>query len=202
MDPGTKTLLIGERFAVFPFFEGQPREFEPGRLHVFIGPGKAFGSGEHETTASVLQEMERMDGWPNARVLDIGCGTGVLSIAAARLGARDITAIDTEEDAVAACRCNVALNGVADTVFVKHGDIGAVRGERYDIILANLYGDLLVEVADDTALLLKPQARLILSGISYEYAYEVKKAFIELGLAVARSRALENYCTFVLKKER
>jgi ribosomal protein L11 methyltransferase len=77
-----------------------------------------------------------------------------------------------------------------------------VRRERYDIILANLYGDLLVEIADDAALLLKPQARLILSGISYEYAYEVKKAFTGLGLAVARSRALENYCTLVLKKER
>jgi ribosomal protein L11 methyltransferase len=202
MDSGIKTLLIGERFAVFPFFEGRPREFEPGRLHIFIGPGKAFGSGEHETTASVLQEMEKMAGWGEARVLDIGCGTGVLSIAAARLGARDITAVDTEEDAVEACRRNIALNGVEGMVAVKQGDIGSVRGERYDIILANLYGDLLVEIADDAALLLKPQARLIISGISYEYAYEVKKAFTGLGLAVTRSRALENYCTFVLKKER
>jgi ribosomal protein L11 methyltransferase len=202
MDAVIKTLLIGEKFAVFPFFEGRPRELEPGRLHIFIGPGKAFGSGEHETTASVLQEMEKMTGWREARVLDIGCGTGVLSIAAARLGARDITAIDTEEDAVEACRRNIALNGVEDMIMVKRGDIGSVRRERYDIILANLYGDLLVEIADDAALLLKPQARLILSGISYEYAYEVKKAFTGLGLAVARSRALENYCTLVLKKER
>lgn len=201
MDPVTKTLLIGERFAVFPFFEGRPREYEPGRLHVFIGPGKAFGSGEHETTASVLQEMEKTAGWPGAVVLDIGCGTGVLSIAAARLGARDITAIDTEEDAVEACRRNAALNGVADIVSVKHGDIASVRGRRYDIVLANLYGDLLVEIADDASLLLKPQARLIISGISYEYAYEVKKAFTGLGLAVVRSRALENYCTFVLAME-
>jgi ribosomal protein L11 methyltransferase len=196
----TERLHIGKRFVVFPFFEGDPRSDDPARLPIFIGRGRAFGSGLHETTAAVLEEMETIPDWTASTVLDIGCGTGILSIAAARLGARSVTAVDTEEDAVAAACRNVRLNGVHDRVRVLRGDIRSAAGERYGIVLANLYGDLLAGIAADVASLTELTGRLILSGIGYQDAYDVEAAYARHGIALERSRALDDYWVFVMKK--
>lgn len=196
----TERIHIGKRFVVFPFFEGDPRNDDPARLPVFIGRGRAFGSGLHETTAAVLEEMEAIPDWTASTVLDIGCGTGILAIAAARLGARSVTAVDTEEEAVeSACR-NVRLNGVHDRVRVLRGDIRSAAGERYGIVLANLYGDILAEIAADVASLFEAPGRLILSGIGFQDAYDVEAAYARHGIALERSRALDDYWVFVMKK--
>jgi ribosomal protein L11 methyltransferase len=193
-----KKFEIGRGFAVFPFYDGTAGGVDAGeRIPILIGHGKAFGSGEHETTASCLEELEAAPGIKGARVLDLGTGTGILAIAAVKLGAREVVAVDTEADAVAAASRNAALNGAGPSVRLIQGDITAVTGQRFDIVLANIYGDILVAIALGLTSLLGPGGRMILSGISYDYAYEVKKAYADAGLTLAKSRALENYVTLL-----
>lgn len=196
----TERLYIGKRFVVFPFFEGDPRNDDSARLPIFIGRGRAFGSGLHETTAAVLEEMETIPDWTAGTVLDIGCGTGILAIAAARLGARSVTAVDIEEDAFAAAGRNIRLNSLQGSIRTVHGNVRSVSGERYGIILANLYGDLLAGIAADVASLTEVPGRLILSGIGYQDAYDVEAAYARHGIALERSRALDDYWVFVMKK--
>lgn len=194
-----KILRVGGGLAVIPFYDGRIDTCVDGRTVILIGPGKAFGSGEHETTASVLEEMEALGPLGGKRVLDLGCGTGILAIAAAKLGASEITAVDTEADALEATERNAALNGTAAAIKAVRGDVTAVRGLSFDLVLANLYGDLLLAAAGEIRPLLTPGGRLIVSGISYEYSTDVKRAFIKLGLEAERSRALENFCTLVFR---
>ncbi len=197
----TKKFEIGRGFAIFPFYDGAAGGVDAGeRIPILIGHGKAFGSGEHETTASCIEELEALAEVKGARVLDLGTGTGVLAIAAVKLGAREVVAVDTEADAVAAASGNAALNGAAGAVKVVLGDVAAVKGERFDIALANIYGDILEKIAADLSPLLAPGGRMILSGISYDYAYEVKKAYSDAGLTLTKSRALENYVTLVFAR--
>ena len=191
---------IGRRFAVFPFSLGQTDLDYGDRIPIFIGHGRAFGSGEHETTAGSLEELEAMERTAGPTVLDLGCGTGILAIAAAKLGARRIVAVDPEPDAVEAAAANARMNGVESAIVTIQGDVAAVKGLRFDIILANIYGDVLLSIAPHIPPLLNPGGRLLLSGIPYDYAYEVKKAYTEEGFRIIRSRALENYCTLVLTK--
>jgi ribosomal protein L11 methyltransferase len=193
-------LKIGRRFLI-------RREDDPAgdggaedRIEIVLPPGRAFGSGEHETTASCLEELERLDGVAGAEVLDLGCGTGILSIAAARLGAKRVTAVDPEPEAVDLTRAAARRNGVAAAIEAIAGDISTVKRRSFDVVLANIYGDILRTIAPDVPPLLRPGATLILSGISYDDAYAVKTAYAGAGLSYKKGRSLENYCTFVFSK--
>ena len=193
-------LRIGRRFLV-------RREDDPAadagaedRLEIVLPHGRAFGSGEHETTASCLEELERWGGAAGAEALDLGCGTGVLSVAAAKLGAKRVTAVDPEPDAVELTLATARRNEVAGAIEAIAGDVTAVRRRTFDLVLANIYGDVLLAIAPDVPPLLRPGATLILSGIRYDDAYEVKTAYAGERLVYKKGRSLENYCTFVFAK--
>jgi ribosomal protein L11 methyltransferase len=191
-----RPLYIGDAFVVFPSSDGGMAADIGGRIPLHLGPGRAFGSGEHETTASCLEELAGLPLKPSWRVLDLGSGTGILAIAAAKRGAREVTAVDPEADAVETTSRNARLNGVEDSITVIRGDVTAVADRRFEVILANIHGDVLIPIAGALAALLDPRGTLILSGVHYDFAYDVKMAFASRGLSLAKARALENYCTF------
>lgn len=170
------------------------------RIPIILAHGAAFGSGEHETTASCLEEMERLPRLEGTDVLDLGCGTGVLAIAAAKLGARRVVAVDPSPEAVEVTRASVRLNGVEGRVTTVNGEVGSVRGETFDLILANIYADVLLGIVRDLAPLVRPPGTLIVSGVNYDDAFDVKMAYSKAGLRLVRSRALENYGTFVFER--
>ncbi|MGB8329798.1 MAG: 50S ribosomal protein L11 methyltransferase [Polyangiales bacterium] len=152
---------IGKRLLLHPSWE--KIESRPEQVLVTIDPENAFGSGDHETTRLVLRALDlRVVG--GERVLDVGCGSGVLSIAALRLGAAYATAIDIDHDAIVVARRNAALNGVGSRIEVSTGPLERVEG-IYDIVLANIETRVLIHMPNELQRRVRPGGMLVLSGI-------------------------------------
>ncbi len=192
------SIEIGKRFVVLR----SPEESHSGqRIPIILGHGLAFGSGEHETTRSCLEEMENIPVFPGSKVLDLGCGTGILSIAAAKMGALSVTALDPKPEAIKTTISNIRLNSVDKIVCPLQGELEALDEKDFDLIMANLYGDILLALADSLISFLKPAGYLLLSGFQYEYSYEVKKAVMKSGCPLVKSKYLEEYTTLIFRKE-
>jgi ribosomal protein L11 methyltransferase len=152
---------IGKRLLLQPSWE--PAESKPGDVVLTIDPENAFGSGDHETTRLVLQILDEHIGG-GERVLDVGCGSGVLSIAAVRLGAASAFATDIDEDAVIVTARNAELNGVAPHVWASTQPLAEVDG-LFDIVLANIETRALMHMPKDLQARMAPDGLLVLSGI-------------------------------------
>ncbi|MCV0404272.1 MAG: 50S ribosomal protein L11 methyltransferase [Chloroflexi bacterium] len=158
----------------------------PDDVVITLDPGMAFGTGLHPTTRGCLGLLQSVNPMPD-EVLDVGCGSGVLAIAALRLGARRAVGIDTDALAVEATRENAGRNGLADAVEVRHGTLDE-DGERYPLVLANLVAAVLVELAPRLADHLAHGGVLLASGIIEPRAEEVVAAMERAGLAVTERR--------------
>jgi ribosomal protein L11 methyltransferase len=138
-------------------------DVSPGVLRVDIDPGAAFGLGDHPTTVLTLRLLRELI-WPGATVLDVGCGSGVLSIVAARLGAPYVAAIDISPAAIEATTDNAARNGVAGAVTVSATPLSEIADE-FDIVLANLLAPTVVELAAHLTRVTAAAGALIVSGV-------------------------------------
>lgn len=164
------------------------REWETAKDEIIIelDPGMAFGTGLHPTTQLVLSALQDRVR-PGMRVLDLGTGSGVLSLAAAKLGAT-VTATDISEVAVQVARENVGINGLGGQIEVVHGSVSMVQGQTYDLVLANIIASVLIDLAVPLAASLAPGAELLGSGIIEERADGVRAAFSAAGLELADQR--------------
>jgi len=187
---------VGERFRVVP--PGAPI-LDDERVPLVMAPG-AFGSGEHETTASCLELLATLQEVEGAHLLDLGSGTGILAIAALKLGARRALCVDTDPAAVRTCQTNCRLNGVSDRVKHLCGSLDHVAEKPFDLILANVYGDILLALADRLVARARPGAPLLLSGILYQDAFEVRHRYQALGCVVVLERMLEEFTTLLLRR--
>lgn len=166
-----RPLRFGHRLWVAPL---EADVHEPGAVVVRLDPGLAFGTGTHATTALCLEWLEGL-ALAGARVLDLGCGSGILAIAALRLGARAAHAVDLDPQALEATRANAARNEVGERLTT--GDIDQLGSGPYDVIVANILAGPLVQAAATLAGLQAPGARLALAGILAEQADEVIAAY-------------------------
>ncbi|MDH4163193.1 MAG: 50S ribosomal protein L11 methyltransferase [Nitrospirota bacterium] len=171
---------IGHHFSIRPPWDRHTEN----RIALIIDPGMAFGTGHHETTRSCLILMEKhADRVEHDRFLDIGTGTGLLAIAALKLGFRSIDGIDTDPLAIEAARGNLELNQAGAVKLIK-GDISYATG-RYNMIAANLISGTLVALAKEIAGLLEPRGIAILSGILKGQETEVINAMKISGLSLS-----------------
>lgn len=187
---------IGERFRVLP---PESTACDDGRIQLVMAPG-AFGSGEHQTTASCLELLARLPEIKGASLLDLGSGTGILAIAALKLGARHALCVDIDPAAVSTCQTNCELNGVSDRVEHLCGSLDQVAASSFDLILANIYGDILLAVADLLVTKARPGTPLLLSGILYEDNFDVCSRYQALGCALVSKSMLEEFTTVLLRK--
>jgi ribosomal protein L11 methyltransferase len=141
------------------------REYEPGPGEevLVLEPGRAFGTGLHETTSLVAEVMAGHD-MRGAHLLDVGCGSGILALAALKLGAASARAVDVDPDAVLVARENAERNGLAHEVVADETPVQALV-ERYEVVLANIEAKTLVELAPALVARVKPGGLLVLSGI-------------------------------------
>ena len=164
---------------------GAPAPSRPARIVVQMDPGLAFGTGSHPTTWLCLQWLDEHLA-PGARVIDYGCGSGILAIAAARLGAREVVALDIDPQALAATRDNAQRNGVALQVRAA-GD--TPPPEPADVVVANILSNPLKLLAPALAALVAPGGALVLSGVLARQADEVRERYAALlPVAVAAER--------------
>ncbi len=178
---------IGRRLLVKPSWTTY--NVKSGDAVIEIDPGMAFGTGQHPTTAMCLRALEdRMR--PGDGVLDLGTGSGILAIAAARLGAARVLALDTDPQAVQASRENVAANRVEDVVEVVEGTLpDGARGERFDLLVANISGLTIERLAGALADALKDSGTMVVSGFLEDAAGGLRRVFAAAGLTVERVEA-------------
>ena len=197
-----KPMEIGERLIVIPDWE----EADPqGRVALRMNPGLTFGTGSHATTRLCLQALEKLVK-PGMKVLDLGCGSGILSIAALLLGADRAFACDIDEKAVNVAYENAALNGVGkDRYTVRSGDVTSDQrlrkemGGGWDVVVANIVSDVIIALAPTVGELLAEDGVFICSGIIDDRADEVKGKLEEAGFAILESRASEGWYSFTCR---
>ena len=197
-----KPMEIGERLIVIPDWE----EANPhGRVALRMNPGLTFGTGSHATTRLCLQALEKLV-HPGMKVLDLGCGSGILSIAALLLGADSAFACDIDEKAVDVAYENAALNGVGREKYtVRAGDVTSDQrlrkemGGSWDIVVANIVSDVIIALAPTVGELLAENGVFICSGIIDDRAEEVKGKLEEAGFAILESRSSEGWFSFTCR---
>jgi ribosomal protein L11 methyltransferase len=174
-----RPLAIGERLLVAPPWDVPEA---PGREVLVIEPGMAFGTGQHETTRTCLEEIEDAIGAAPVRsALDVGTGSGVLAAALARLGVPRVVALDTDVALLPLARANLTANG-ARSVDLVGGAVAALHA-RFDLVVANLLADTLVAEARELTAVVAPRGRLVVSGVLDVQAATVAAAFTDLRVA-------------------
>jgi ribosomal protein L11 methyltransferase len=179
-------LRVGRRLVIRPTWREHPAAQD--EVVISLDPGMAFGTGLHPTTrlclASIEDSAER-GRVSRASVLDVGCGSGILAIAAALFGADPVIAVDTDPLAVETTLRNAALNGLSDTISARQGSVPLGDATRtFDIVLANLVASLLIDLAPALAAAVTPGGTILASGIFADRESDVRSAFEPAGLRV------------------
>ena len=163
-----------------------------------LDPGMAFGTGLHPTTQTCLQALEQLVR-PGDRVLDVGTGSGILAIAAARLGAERVLAVDTDPEAVKAAAENAALNDVAGAVEVRAGGLESVLSGQWQVVVVNILAPIIVAMLRGGALMARvaPEGRLILSGIIDQQLEDVEAALADAGASSLEHLVVRDWVTVI-----
>lgn len=201
-----KPFPVGERLVVKPTWETLPQDMAKGREIIEIDPSSSFGTGSHATTKLCMENLERII-QGGEHVLDMGCGSGILTIAALKLGAKDAVAVDIDEIAARIAKENMEQNSYfSDRVTVFDGDVMSNAqlyskiGEDYDVICANIVAGIIIIMADMFYEKIKTGGYLIASGIISERENEVRKAVEKAGFKTVNKYALDNWSAIVFTK--
>jgi ribosomal protein L11 methyltransferase len=196
-----KPLRISKNIIVKPSWE---RYSATGRETVVeIDPGMAFGTGQHPSTSMCLEAMEEIllkdRSFPKWRVLDVGTGTGILGISAAKLGASTVLCVDIDPQAVEIAHKNVAVNHVGDRVVIVSSDVARIKGS-FELIVANLTAETLIKIKSHLVKMMEKGGYLVISGIIEKNRQDVEKAFTRDDLIQHRVIADKEWVCYVYRK--
>ncbi len=167
---------VGEKILIRPTWRD---DYEPnGRVVLNLDPGIAFGTGTHETTRLCLEALEKYV-TADTQILDVGCGSGILAVAALLLGAKRAVGVDIDEMAVKTAKENAALNGVSDKIEIIHGNLTDKVSGTYNVVAANIVADAIILLSEDIKNFMSDDAVYIMSGIIDSRADDVKAAIAD-----------------------
>lgn len=190
---------ISEKFTIVPTWEIYT-PVNSDELIIELDPGMAFGTGTHPTTVLSIQALERIVR-SGDRVIDVGTGSGVLSIASAMLGARDIRAYDLDEVAVKSARLNIKLNKVNDCVIISQNNLlDGVEENSADVVVANILAEVIVRFTEDAARVVKTGGFFITSGIIQQKKELVKDALIKAGFEITETILMEDWVAMIARR--
>lgn len=189
---------VSEKFTIVPTWEEYTKSSSD-ELIIELDPGMAFGTGTHPTTVLCIMALEKAVK-KNDVVIDVGTGSGVLSIAAGLLGARKVIALDLDEVAVKAAKENVVLNRLEHIIEVRQNHLLNGIDTEAQVIVANILADVIVQFTDDVARLLTNGGIFIASGIIEQKKEEVKKAITNSGMNVVDVLQMEDWVAIIAEK--
>lgn len=191
---------FSRHLAIVPEWEDYKPAFSDQKL-IRLDPGLAFGTGGHTTTQLVLLEIERVLTKP-FKVMDVGTGSGILAIAASKLGAESVLATDISDEAVTAAQENIKLNGL-DNITVRKANLLKDTDEKFDIIIANILAEILLELIPDLDSHLNEDGKIIFSGIDYQQLPKIKKALDDYDFKIDMKMQEKRWiCLLISRKEK
>jgi len=199
-----KPILIGERLLILPAWLDSP---EPTRIAIKIDPGMAFGTGTHPTTQLCLELMEKVFvERPMSNVIDVGCGSGILSIAAIKLGAKNVLGVDIDEESIKNSRENADTNGVGDELILGVGSVSEILEGKYafkkaPLVVANILAPVIVRLFDAGLVnLIEADGAIVLSGILFEQEQSVIEAGQARGLQLNERRQIADWVALTMSR--
>jgi ribosomal protein L11 methyltransferase len=194
---GFDPVNVGERLIIAPSWKLP--EVNSDRIVIEIDPGMAFGTGTHETTRMCLEAIEAF--WKGGHLLDVGTGTGILAIAAARLmPGSQVTAIDIDPQAIEVARENAEINKASALIDIVEGVPQDFAGREFDMVVANLTAEVIIDLMADLVGALASSGTLILSGILIELQSDVERSINESGLTIIKRREMGEWCSLVARR--
>ena len=193
-----KPVHVTDRIVVKPEWE----EYSPqeGEIVIEIDPGMAFGTGTHETTSMCINQIEK-NLKAGDRVIDIGSGSGILSMAAVLLGAEKATGVDLDPVAVRVALENVELNNLQDKIEILHGNLTDVIKEKADIVVANIMADIILILLEDVRAFIKDDGLFISSGIIQEKRAAVEARLLEKNFSIVEVETKGEWCAITAQKK-
>lgn len=194
-----EVIRISERIIIKPTF----KEYESvgDEIVITLDPKMSFGTGEHESTKLALRLIEKyVKG--NEKVLDVGSGTGVLSIAAIKMGAANAVAVDNDSWCYQNCAENCTLNDVVGSIKVVEGEIGIIPEEDFDLVLANIQKNILLSISEKIKAKLKKNGIVILSGLLLKDETEIISHYQSIGFKLIENKVMDEWIAIVLKLHR
>ena len=202
-----KPIPIGQRLIIIPAWIDSP---EPERIPIKIDPGMAFGTGTHPTTQLCMALMEKFfvgaDGHPPPQVIDVGCGSGILSIAALKLGAKQALGADIDEPSIKNSRENADVNGIGDELLLGVGSVTEILAGKFafksaPLVVANILAPIIIRLFDaGLADLVEPEGTIILSGILQEQSQSVIEAGQAKGLKMNEMSQIEDWVAMAMSR--
>ena len=190
-----EVIRVSDRIVIKPTFKEYSAK--PDEIVLIIDPKMSFGTGEHQTTKLILKLLENYVK-QGMKVLDVGSGTGILAIAAVKLGANKSIAVDFDEICLENCRENCSLNDVENTVEIITGEIDNVDAKDFDLILANIQKNVLLEIAVKIKAKLNQNGVIILSGLLESDKSAIEKKYHSLGLKTTQIEQMDEWIAIVL----
>lgn len=194
-----KPKKVGEKIVIVPTWEKYEGEKED--IIIELDPGMAFGTGTHETTIMCIRELEKYIK-PKQTVFDIGCGSGILSIVSAKLGASKIIGVDIDSVPIRVSTENAKLNNVSDFIELRQGNLLEVIDERADLIVSNIVAEVIAKLAIDIPNYLRENGIFIASGIILEKIDIVKESLEREGFKILETDIMNDWACIVSRLEK
>ena len=189
-----EVIRASERIIIKPSFKDY--EVNQNEIVLTIDPKMSFGTGEHQSTKLVLRLLEQYVK-KGIKVLDVGSGTGILSIAAVKLGATKAVAVDFDEICFDNCKENCAINGVENSIEILTGEIDVVKENEFDLILANIYKNVLIEIAERIKTRLRKNGKVILAGLLESDKKDIETKYHSLGFRTEQIEQMDEWIAIV-----